>query len=202
MTIKGLDAHICGDNCDPVNDRETHPMSHWHVSRHRDDDDVFITTGFWSALDYAATALSELAEFVHGGIGPMGEAGDYQSAYEAWVRSNELDALYQNVKHAGDQHSKADPDEDEQYDATRHRAPHYQGYGGDERIMETALRVVEQVNSESELNIWECTSELVYLNDAGTDLSDEDNGFPYHADDYYPPERFTRGDEPAAMTDR
>jgi hypothetical protein len=208
MSIKGLDAHICGDNCDPANEKETHPdPTHWHVSRHRDDEDVFITPDIYSALDYAATELRERAEFEWEGIAPSGEAGDYQTAYESWKRSEDLANLAQTAHHAVTQYNLPDVDGDDTsafHEPGTVRAPLYRGYGGDAKIMETAKRAVEAVNMGSPLGIWECSSELVYLNDNGTAESDEDNGFPYHLDDWEPgyQGRFTRGPEPAAMTDR
>jgi hypothetical protein len=196
MTIKGLDDHITSQPEQP-------DPKHWHVSRHRDDDDVFITEDFWTALDYAATELRDLAEFEYEGISASGDAGDYEGAYKAFVRSNELDALRNNLAHAIDQHNKIDPDDDIPGTVNDgYRAPLYRGYGGDERIMETALRAVESVNLGSDMAIWECTSELVYLNDTATRESDPDNGQPYHLDEWESVSRFTRGPEPAAMTDR
>jgi hypothetical protein len=206
MSIKGLDAHICGDNCDPANEKETHPdPTHWHVSRHRDDDDVYITTDIYAALDYAAGELRDRAEFEWEGIGPSGEAGDYQSAYEAWKRSQELDALQNTAAHAVNQHNLPDVDGDDTsafHAPNTVRAPLYRGYGGDAKILETAKRAVEAVNGGSEIGIWECSEELAYLNENYTAFSDEDNGYPVHMADTYEVSRFTRGPEPAAMTDR
>jgi len=189
--MKGLDTHICGDNCDPAfTDEDNGIPVHWHVSRHRDDDDVFITPDIYSALDYAATELQALSEFEHDGIAPSGEAGDFEGAYRAWVRSNELDALYETAVHPCQQYNRTDPDEDETYVAGKHRAPLYQGYGGDAKLMETAKRAVDQVNGGSALAIWECSDELVYLNENYTAFSDEDNGFPVHAEDWEPGDKY------------
>ena len=195
--IKGLDAHLT------AGPPEQPDPAHWHVSRHSDDEDVFITEDFWNALDYAAGELRDLAEFEYEGISAMGEAGDYEGAYTAFKRSNELDALYEAAIHPRQQHRRTDPDEDEII-TDRHRAPLYRGYGGDDRIMETARRAVEKVNSESPVSIWECSDELVYVddNDHLTGYAEGLGGRPAHADDYDPPTRFTRGPEPAAGTDR
>jgi hypothetical protein len=198
MSIKGLDAHLT------AGPPESPDPTHWHVSRHRDDEDVFITPDIYSALDYAASELRDLAEFEHDGIAPSGEAGDYQTAYESWKRANELDALHETARHPVTQYNLPDVDEDTIYVAGKYRAPLYQGYGGDAKLLETAQRSVQAVNDGSQISIWECSDELVYLNDNGTALSDEDNGFPYHLADWEPgyQGRFTRGAEPAAMTDR
>jgi hypothetical protein len=197
MTIKGLDDHL-------TTQPEQPDPTHWHVSRHGEDDDPFITPDFWTALDYATGELNDLAEFEHEGISANGEMEAYQEAYACFVRSNELDALRNGLKHALDQHSKRDLDENETYDhGKEHRAPLYQGIGGDERIMATAMHAVERVNNGSPMSIWECRDELVYLNDRGDVVGPETgDGIPCDATDYYPPERFTRGDEPAAMSDR
>jgi hypothetical protein len=199
--VKGLDAHLT------AGPPESPDPTHWHVSRHRDDEDVFITPDIYSALDYAAGELQALSEFEHDGIGPSGEAGDYQGAYEAWKRSNELDALYETARHPVTQHNLPDVDGDDTsafHAPGTVRAPLYRGYGGDAKILETAKRSVDAINLDSSVAIWQCSEELVYLNDNGTAESDEDNGFPYHLDDWEPgyQGRFTRGAEPAAMTDR
>jgi hypothetical protein len=199
--MKDLDAHLTAGP--PESPDETH----WHVSRHRDDEDVFIAPDIYSALDYAANELRDLAEFEHDGISPSGEAGDYQGAYEAWKRSQELDSLEATARHAVTQHNLPDVDGDDTsafHVPNTVRAPLYRGYGGDAKILKTAKRAVEAVNDGSPIGIWECSDELVYLNDSGTAVSDEDNGFPYHLDDWEPgyQGRFTRGPEPAAPTDR
>ncbi len=195
MTIKGLDNHLTSqpEQPDPV---------HWHVSRHSEDDDVFITEDFWQALDYAATELRDLSEFEYEGISASGDAGDFESAYEAFKHSNELDALRSNLAHAIQQHERIDPDDDTLVISDKYRAPLYRGPGGDERIMETALRAIDTVNFGSPVSIWECSQELVYLNDTATREVGPDDGQPYHADEWESVSRFTRGDEPAAMTDR
>lgn len=179
MSIKGLDDHITAGQ------PEQPDPEHYHVSRHSNDDDVAIFTDFWTALDYAATELRELAEFEYEGISASGDAGDFESAYEAFVHSNELDNHHNNVVHVIKQHEATDPDEGEAYDPAKHRAPHWQGYGGDERIMRRALAVAQTVNFETSLKISACFAELIYLTDTGQ-LSDEDNGIPYHADEYVP----------------
>ena len=198
MTIRGLDHYL-------TTQPEQPDPKHWHVSRHSDDDDVFITEDFWSALDYAKGEVDSLAEFEHDGISCMGDAGDYQGAYEAYKRSNELDAVMQQAKHALDQHSKIDPDDDIPGTVNDgYRAPLFRGPGGDALIMECALRAVERINSETPVSMWECADELVMVSENGLHVlaDDDDNGIPAHADDYYPPTRWHRGDEPAAMTDR
>lgn len=178
--IKGLDAHLT------AGPPEQPDPAHWHVSRHSDDEDVLITEDFWNALDYAAGELRELAEFEYEGIAPMGETGDYEGAYTAFKRSNELDALYQRAIHPVQQHRRADPDDDEpsRYDPARWRAPLYRGYGGDDRLMETARRAVEKVNSESPVSIWECSDELIYVDDNDNPTDDANYGRPFHAADY------------------
>jgi hypothetical protein len=188
MTIRGLDAYL-------TTQPEQPDPKHWHVSRHSNDDDVFIVEDFWYALDYAADELRDLAEFEHEGISANGEAGDFEGAYTAFKRSNELDAVMQQAKHALDQHNKIDPDDDIPGTVNDgYRAPLYQGPGGDEKIMQLALRAVERINNETPVSMWECSDELVYLNDTGTRLSDPDNGQPYHADDW-------EGSYAAAVTD-
>ena len=195
MTIKGLDNHLTAGPPEQPDPR------HWHVSRHSDDDDVFITEDFWSALKYAKGEVDSLAEFEQDGISCMGDSGDFEGAYNAFKRSNELDAVQMQAAHALEQHNKRDLDEDESYDyGVKHRAPLFQGPGGDEKIVELALRAVERINSETPVSMWECDDELVYVNDQGIPV-EQDLGNPAHADDYYPPARWTRGPEPTAMTE-
>ncbi len=168
-SIKGLDDHLTTqpESADPV---------HWHVSRHRSDDDVFIVEDFWSALDYAQTELRDVVDFEWEGISASGEAGDFEGAYHAFKRANELDAVRNQINHAMDQH----------YGPHTVRAPCYQGPGGDALIKQTADRAVEQLNSETDMEMWECSAELIYLTDTGSLPADPDNGIPYHADDYLP----------------
>lgn len=196
--MKGLDAHLT------AGPPEAADPTHWHVSRHASDDDVYISPDIWDALDYAATTLRERAEFEYEGISASGDAGDYESAYDAFKESNRLDSIYQNAKHIGEQHKLPDVDGDDTsafHAPGTVRAPLYRGYGGDAKIMERAVRVIQEINSETEIGISECSDELIYLTDAG-EVTDQDNGQPFHADEYDPPVRFTRGAEPPANTDR
>lgn len=195
--MKGLDAHLT------AGPPESPDPTHWHVSRHREDDDVYITPDIYDALDYAAGELRDRAEFEWEGIAPSGEAGDFEGAYNAWKRSQELDALQSTAAHAVKQHKLPDVDGDDNsafHAPDTVRAPLYRGYGGDAKILETAKRAAATVNDGSEIGIWECSDELVYVTDAG-EMTDQDNGQPYHADEYDPPTRFTRGAEPPANTD-
>jgi hypothetical protein len=193
MTIRGLDHYL---TTQPEQPEQPDPK-HWHVSRHSDDDDVFIAEDFWSALDYAAGELRDLAEFEYEGISASGDAGMFELAYTAFKRSNELDAVKMQADHALQPHNKIDPDDDIPGTVNDgYRAPLFRGPGGDEKIMECALRAVERINSATPVSIWECDAELVYLTDTvPIRVTDADNGRPYHADEW-------EGSYAAAMTDR
>lgn len=141
-------------------------QSHWHVTRHSEDDDPLITSDVYFALDYAATELDRMADFEHDGIRCAGENGDFEGAYRAWEKAELYHGLMLAAKHAPDQHGKHRKD----------RAPHYAGpdSGPDEKgwehylqddnpdslLYKTALHHVGEISFRSPLSIWECTEPL------------------------------------------
>ena len=80
---------------------------HWHVVRHADDDDRLSTYSLLSAVDYAATEVSWMAESEHEVITIHGECGMFEEAYNAFVKSEDLSATAANLANAVRQ---ADPD--------------------------------------------------------------------------------------------
>lgn len=59
---------------------------HWHVVRHAEDDDRLSTYDTVAALDYAADELSRMIDSEYESMHAMGESGDYESAWHAFLR--------------------------------------------------------------------------------------------------------------------
>jgi hypothetical protein len=165
----------------------TPPVNHYHVRRHSEDEDPYITDDLFSALDYAATELDNMADFEHDGISACGEQGDYESAYEAFVKCERYNNLMMNARNMVKQKGAFYAD----------RAPLYQvnsadwvGRVGNEladardaadaRLFESAIRTAGEINSGSPIGIGQCDAPM-------RTWPDEDQmhgGESYCADEY------------------
>ena len=127
---------------------ETKTPVHYHVTRHSDDDEPFVTPDLYAALDYAADEIDSLAEFEHESISIFGDMGSYKEAYWAFQRTEALSVLHANVANIVHQHRTKRED----------RAPLYRDEDGDTLLAESAQRMVEHVNSETPVTLWDCAS--------------------------------------------
>jgi hypothetical protein len=146
-------------------------MPHYHVTRHGDDDDPYITDDIYAALDYAATELAELADMegqhvdeVANRVAEIPESRhmpeddprnvsewEMEQALRAWARSAKYDNLHANAANMYKQHTAEDAE----------RAPLYQSTGftdADRRspLYESAVHVWYEINENSPISIWEC----------------------------------------------
>lgn len=119
---------------------------HWHVTRHSDDDDPYVTSDLYAALGYASEELDLMAEYEHSGIGTLGDAGMWEEAYRCWQRCEQYNALHLQALNIVTQHEVA----------PEHRAPLYQGDDWEGRLRESALRVAASVGEGSPMAIWDC----------------------------------------------
>lgn len=124
-------------------------MSHWHITRHDGDDDVYATDSIFEALDYAATELAIIAEMEHESIRIYGKAGDYESAYKAWDASDRLNAPIANAANMAKQNGLP----------VDQRAPLYRDPASTDKLLRiAALSVVSEVNrnAPSGFHITQC----------------------------------------------
>jgi hypothetical protein len=155
----------------------TLPANHYHVHRHSDDEDPFVTGDLFDAIDYAATELDQLADFEHDGISASGEQGDYESAYNAFVRSERYNGLMLNARNMVKQHSQPIAERAPFY------TPDWEAGGEDaaqERLFESAKRTAGEINSGSPIAISECEAEMK----TWPDTDQMHGGESYCADEY------------------
>lgn len=126
-------------------------MSHWHLQRHSEDDDIYVTPALADALDYAAQELNDSAAFEHQRISESGEVGDYEQAFGSFQRSERYASLAADA--ANVHHQATAPIE--------RRAPLYAVRDEVEyarRVHETGLYVIDRINATgpSGFAVWEC----------------------------------------------
>jgi len=80
---------------------------HFHVQTHTDDEDPYVTRDRVSTLYYAATQLDWLVDHEHESISALGEAREFESAYNAFTNVESWSALVANLRNMLVQ---ADPD--------------------------------------------------------------------------------------------
>jgi hypothetical protein len=146
--------------------------NHYHVTTHPDDDDRYTTDNLFSALDYAADELDHLADFEHDDINAYGEQGDYESAYNSFVKMERYDNLHSNAanmvkQHNAKQENRAPLYQDDWLDSEGNRQyrREYEDVPGldqdagtgDDRLFQSAKHVVQMINVGSPLMIWECS---------------------------------------------
>jgi hypothetical protein len=136
-------------------------MKHWHVSRHPDDEDVFVCNTLFDALGYAAEELRCLADGEYECITGFGELELYREAYESFVRSESYDVLRRNAQYVADQHKAPIPK----------RAVAFQR--NEYALSMRAMRLVGEISERSPLQLWPC--ELVKCQSYDLDLSVELN---------------------------
>ena len=146
-------------------------MTHWHVTRHSEDDDPYITSSLYDALDYAARELGALADSEHTYVSTVAErvAEDpyrnpcHYDEMEAALRSFAKAERYANLSLNAakfDKQIRAD---------IADRAPLYQDdqiwlAPGDvdnpeSNLYKSALWVVGNINSGSPMSVWGCEAE-------------------------------------------
>lgn len=137
-------------------------MAHFHVTRHSEDEDPYITEDKGSALDYASTELAELGDSEHDLVITIAmqveEGQDVHPDTMADALKSQLKAeRYWNWSTNTGNHAKfLNPDTPDS-----ERAPLYQdgdvdGKTAEERRNEGADWVISQVNNETPMHIWEC----------------------------------------------
>jgi hypothetical protein len=128
-------------------------MTHYHVITHPDDEDGYTTDDLFAAVDYAGDELDRLADFEHDGISASGEQGDYESAYNAFVRMERYNGLMLNAANMVKQHNAKRGDRAPIY------RPSWKDQGTEEAdtvLFQSAKHVVQMINEGSPLSIWEC----------------------------------------------
>jgi hypothetical protein len=135
--------------------------NHFHVQRHSEDEDIYVTERIYDALDYAATELEAVTDIEHEGISAYGEQGVFEAAYRCWQRSERYGDLAGNAENVVRQNNSP----------AEKRAPLYQGDGWQERLLEHAQWVAGKINRDGPdgFGIWECTSEIALLNEGTPD---------------------------------
>jgi hypothetical protein len=138
--------------------------THWHVTRHNDDD-PFVTEDLFSALDYAATELDILAENEYEYTSAIAERvnnrDDDVSPYEmaealrSFARSETYGNLQANAANMVKQHDAPLDERAPLYRETWQANP---GTSPQQRLDEAAHNVATQINNESPLSIWPCTA--------------------------------------------
>jgi hypothetical protein len=151
--------------------------THYHVSRHSNDDDPYITDDLFAALDYAGTELNELADFEHEGLSYIAQqVAEGQTMFDdnavskatmevallAFLKVERYNGLMANTANMVKQNRAPHVD----------RAPLYQidweneGDGlwpvraADARLFEAAKRVAQSVNDASPVSITECSADM------------------------------------------
>jgi hypothetical protein len=172
---------------------DEHRMNHYHVSRHSDDEDPFVTGDLFAALDYARGELDSLADFEHDGVSFVAAKvedarswGDkrYPSAYEmeeallSFAKVERYNGLMANAANIVKQHN---------YSKRADRAPIYrpawenQGTNeADARLYKSAEHTAGEINSGSPIAISECEAEL----HTWPDNDQMHGGESYCADEY------------------
>lgn len=136
---------------------------HWHVIRHNDDDDHYVTMDIYRALDYAQDELRETGEFYWEGITALGEQKMYEEAFKNFQLWQTFDNLRSNVKNVVKQHNSEVKD----------RAPLYSDpdvihdYAESSPLFKTALWVIDNVNRDTAMNIYSCTGDDVIADEDG-----------------------------------
>lgn len=143
-------------------------IDHWHVTRHSEDSDMFVTYDMYEAIAYAGDTLREASEFAHEGITASGEAGDFEGAYESFKRSEALHGLFLNALNMETQHTAAPQD----------RAPLYQEdnahYTPGAPLYDSALWNIGQINEGSAVRIWPCEYTAEAAGDRAAEFGEDD----------------------------
>lgn len=135
-------------------------MTHYHVVRHSEDEDPYITDTVYSALDYAAQELRELDDFETSNVSVVAERvsnGDYvvESEMADALKSYSKAATYENL--AINAQIRADNHEQ----SRDMRPPLFQDDTMDDNdprslLFQSAVWVMNKINNESPLSIWDC----------------------------------------------
>jgi hypothetical protein len=149
-------------------------MSHYHVIRHSDDDDPYISEDLFACLDYAATELDELADMKHATVSETAEnvrrgynglftdnsvgKDEMEYALLAFAACETYSNVRQNCLNMVKQHG---------YSKRADRAPIYRPSWEDQgteeadaRLIESAEHVVKMVNDDTPISITHCCGEM------------------------------------------
>jgi hypothetical protein len=158
-------------------------MTHWHVTRHSEDDDPYVTDDLYDAMEYAATELDLIADHEHDMITVSGEAGDFEEAYKSFKKTEILAGLQANATNIYTQSRSVPADRTPLYQEDMPYNPPLTDEGTPtaestvntaSELYQTALRMAENINRDSQFSIWSCDAETAYVTDTG-DPSDEDD---------------------------
>jgi hypothetical protein len=146
-------------------------MNHYHVSRHSDDEDPYITDDLFAALDYARGELDSLADFEHDGVsftaGRVQDAHDRGAAYPSTYEMEEALLSFAKVERYNGLMANAANMVKQNAAKHQDRAPIYrpswenQGTNeADARLYISAEHTAGEINSGSPIAISECEAEL------------------------------------------
>jgi hypothetical protein len=122
---------------------------HWHVQRHAEDDDAFVTDTYVKVFEYTSDVLERIAEFMHEGISAYGDQGDYEAAYRAYQRSNRLSGLAANAANIYEQGTVPAAERAPLYQDEPEQGPLWQ---------QAATHTLSEINANGPdgFSIWEC----------------------------------------------
>jgi hypothetical protein len=146
-------------------------MTHWHVTRHSEDDDPYVTGSIYDALDYAARELNELADHEHDFVSTVASRvaehpdrnpchyDEMEAALRSFMKAEHYSSLALNAASRYKQSRASIAD----------RAPLFQEdqvflAPGDAdnpqaKLYQSATWTAGEVNSGSPLSIWSCEAE-------------------------------------------
>lgn len=153
-------------------------MTHYHVVRHSEDADPYVTGTVYSALDYAAQELRDLADFETSYVSGVAERvsnGDYvvesemEDALKSYSKAETYNNLAINAQIRADNHEQL----------RNERPPLFQDDTTDDNdprslLFQSAVRVMDKINTESPLSIWDCEKDLSTDDNTGEMLHTED----------------------------
>lgn len=148
-------------------------MSHYHLSRHNEDDDPYISADLYAVLDYAADELDRLADSEHGYVSDV--AGRVKDGYRGTLANSKVSesemqdallsfgkietwtALVANGRNMARQHTAKRAARAPVY------RPSWQDQGTEEsdaRLLHSAKNVLEAFQADSPFDVWECEADL------------------------------------------
>lgn len=174
--------------------------NHWHVNRHSDDDDPYLSEDLFGALDYARTTLDELADFEQSNVSATAAnveeartmGGKYPSVYEmeeallSFAKAERYNSLMMNAANMVKQHAAKHAERAPLYqvdfsrDATAGWVYADAAKEADARLHQSALHTARAINEGSPLGIWDCAAELR----TWPDTDQTHGGESYCADEY------------------
>jgi hypothetical protein len=167
-------------------------VNHYHVRRHSDDDDPYVSDDLFACLDYAATELDQLADFEHDYVSTVAAKveedwsrvsglvtpHEAREALLSFAKCERYVALMANARNIVKQHNTP----------RRDRAPLYtEGWldqgakEADARLLLAANHTAQEINDGSPISIGGCTAEMRTWPD-----EDQMHGGETYCSDEYP----------------